>query len=83
MNLIGNVSGYKCLMIDDLVDTGTTARKAREILPNAHFATVYAKPMGRDTVDTFVSEVGQDVWVYFPWDTEPQYIAPIVGSNGI
>ena len=76
------VEGEGWLLIDDLVDTGTTARKAREILPKSHFATVYAKPQGLSVVDTFVSDVAQDVWVFFPWDTEPQYIAPLAGKNG-
>jgi len=75
------VDGEGWLLVDDLVDTGTTAKKAREILPKSHFATVYAKPKGLPTVDTFVSEVAQDVWVFFPWDTEPQYIAPLVGKG--
>lgn len=76
------VDGAGWLLVDDLVDTGATARKAREILPECHFATVYAKPQGLPTVDTFISEVAQDVWIFFPWDTEPQYIAPLAGSNG-
>lgn len=65
------------LIIDDLVDTGTTARVVRTLLPKAHFATVYAKPAGKPTVDTFITEVSQDTWILFPWDTEPQFIAPI------
>ena len=40
------------LLIDDLVDTGNTARIVRNLLPRAHFATVYAKPAGRPVVDT-------------------------------
>ena len=40
------------LVVDDLTDTGATAKKVREILPNAHFATVYAKPSGKPTVDS-------------------------------
>ena len=75
------IDGEGWLLIDDLVDTGTTAKKAREILPKSHFATVYAKPLGLPIVDTFVSEVTQDVWVFFPWDTEPQYIPPLVEKN--
>jgi len=67
------------LIIDDLVDTGTTARAVRELLPKAHFATVYAKPAGRPLVDTFVTEVSQDTWIHFPWDTEPQFAQPIAG----
>ena len=61
--------GKGVLIVDDLVDTGKTAKVVRELLPAAHFATVYAKPMGRPLVDTFVTEVSQDTWIYFPWDT--------------
>src|SRR3546814_17659640 len=50
-----------------------TARVVREMLPKAHFATIYAKPAGRPLVDTFVTEVSQDTWIFFPWDIEPQY----------
>jgi xanthine phosphoribosyltransferase len=34
-------------------------------LPRAHYATVYAKPEGRALVDTFVTGVSQDTWVFF------------------
>ena len=71
----GDGAGW--LIVDDLVDTGTTGRIVREMLPRAHFATVYAKPAGRPMVDTFVTEVSQDTWILFPWDTEPQYAQPI------
>ena len=60
--------GRGWLMIDDLVDTGETASLARDILPFAHFATLYAKPDGIPMVDTFITEVPQDTWVIFPWD---------------
>jgi xanthine phosphoribosyltransferase len=69
--------GQGWLILDDLVDTGTTARVIRALLPRAHFATVYAKPAGKPTVDTFITEVSQDTWILFPWDTEPQFVAPI------
>jgi len=72
----GDGTGW--LIIDDLVDTGTTARIIRALLPRAHFATIYAKPAGKPTVDTFITEVSQDTWILFPWDTEVQFIAPIV-----
>ncbi len=65
------------LIIDDLVDTGKTARIVRDMLPKAHFATVYAKPAGRPLVDTFVTEVSQDTWILFPWDVELAYAKPI------
>jgi xanthine phosphoribosyltransferase len=73
--------GDGLLIIDDLVDTGHTARVVREMLPKAHFATVYAKPAGRPVVDTFVTEVSQDTWILFPWDIEPQFVPPIVGGR--
>lgn len=73
--------GTGLLIIDDLVDTGVTARAVRGSLPRAHFATIYAKPAGRPLVDTFITEVSQDTWIYFPWDLEPQFIQPIAGGR--
>ena len=69
--------GAGVLVVDDLVDTGATARLVREMVPRAHFATVYAKPAGRPLVDTFVTEVSQDTWIYFPWDTGLAFQPPI------
>jgi xanthine phosphoribosyltransferase len=74
--------GAGWLIVDDLVDTGGTARLVRELLPKAHFATVYAKPAGRPLVDTFITEVSQDTWILFPWDTEPQFVEPLVKQSG-
>ncbi len=76
------VGGKGWLVIDDLVDTGNTAKEARKLLPQAHFATVYAKAEGISAVDTFVKEFEQDTWVVFPGDTEPQYIRPRVDGGG-
>ena len=73
----GGGSGEKVLIVDDLVDTGKTAKLVREMLPKAHFATVYAKPMGRPQVDTFITEVSQDTWIFFPWDTGLAFQPPI------
>ena len=69
--------GQGWLIVDDLVDTGVTARAVRALLPKAHFATIYAKPAGRPLVDTFVTEVSQDTWIYFPWDLEQRPVDPI------
>lgn len=69
--------GEGLLLIDDLVDTGTTARVVRDMLPKAYFATVYAKPEGRPIVDCFITEVSQDTWIRFPWDLELNYAKPI------
>ena len=73
----GGGKGSGVLIVDDLVDTGQTAKVVRALLPRAHFATVYAKPMGRPQVDTYITEVSQDTWIYFPWDTGLAFQPPI------
>ncbi len=75
--IIGTNGGAGVLIVDDLVDTGATAKVVREILPKAHFATVYAKPQGRPMVDSFVTEVSQDTWIYLPWDMGLQFTPPL------
>ncbi len=70
-----------CLIIDDLVDTGKTAHVVRQMFPEACFATVYAKPDGRPLVDTFITEVSQDTWILFPWDSEFSFSQPIIGRT--
>ncbi len=72
--------GEGILVIDDLVDTGKTLELVRKLFPNAHFATVYAKPLGRDMVDSFITEVSQDTWIFFPWDMALQYVEPYRGK---
>ena len=78
---VGDGKGKGVLVVDDLTDTGKTARVVREMLPNAHFATVYAKPAGVPVVDTFVTEVSQDTWIYFPWDMGLSYVEPIAKGH--
>lgn len=73
--------GAGVLIVDDLTDTGKTASVVRAMLPKAHFATVYAKPKGRPMVDTFVTEVSQDTWIYFPWDLGFTYQEPITPDH--
>ena len=80
---IGDGRGKGVLVVDDLTDTGKTARIVRDMLPNAHFATVYAKPQGVPTVETFITEVSQDTWIYFPWDMGLTFQEPIAkGAAG-
>ena len=76
------LGGEGVLVVDDLVDTGKTGLAVRDRLPNAHFATVYAKPKGRPLVDTFVTEVSQDTWIYFPWDLDLSFAPPIAERPG-
>ncbi|MCF8103844.1 MAG: xanthine phosphoribosyltransferase [Desulfohalobiaceae bacterium] len=70
--------GRGWLLLDDLVDTGATARIVRDMLPQAFFATVYAKPAGRPLVDMFITEVSQDTWILFPWDCEHRFSRPLI-----
>ncbi|HEV7305148.1 xanthine phosphoribosyltransferase [Ensifer sp. KUDG1] len=80
---IAEGGGEGVLIVDDLTDTGKTAAEVRAMLPKAHFAAVYAKPKGRPLVDTFVTEVSQDTWIYFPWDMGFTYQEPIAkGTRG-
>lgn len=78
-DLMGDGEGI--LIVDDLVDTGRTLELVRSRYPKAHVATVYAKPMGRPQVDTFITEVSQDTWIFFPWDMALQYVEPYRGNN--
>ncbi|MCF6272971.1 MAG: xanthine phosphoribosyltransferase [Rhodobacteraceae bacterium] len=77
--IIGDGEGI--LIIDDLVDTGKTLEVVKSRYPKAHIATVYAKPMGRPMVDTFITEVSQDTWIFFPWDMALQYVEPYRGND--
>ncbi|MEM1361490.1 MAG: xanthine phosphoribosyltransferase [Pseudomonadota bacterium] len=71
--------GSGILIIDDLVDSGKTLALVRSRYPKAHFATVYAKPQGREQVDSYITEVSQDTWIFFPWDMALQYVEPYRG----
>lgn len=73
--------GEGVLIVDDLVDTGRTLELVRALYPKAHFATVYAKPKGRPMVETYITEVSQDTWIFFPWDMALQYVEPFRGSD--
>ena len=77
--LVGDGTGV--LVIDDLVDTGKTLELVKGHIPAAHIATVYAKPLGRPMVDTFITEVSQDTWIFFPWDMALQYVEPYRGKD--
>ncbi len=77
--LMGDGTGI--LIIDDLVDSGKTLEVVRNLYPKAHFATVYAKPLGEPMVDTFITGVSQDTWIFFPWDMALQYVEPYRGTD--
>jgi len=62
----GDGTGW--LIVDDLVDTGTTMIFVRDLLPKAEVAVLYAKPSGRALADFHVREFPQDSWINFPWE---------------
>lgn len=78
-DMVGDGTGV--LVIDDLVDTGKTLEVVRSMYPHAHYATVYAKPKGEPLVDTFITGVSQDTWIFFPWDMALQYVEPYRGTS--
>ena len=78
-DMMGDGTGI--LIVDDLVDTGKTLEVVRALYPKAHFATVYAKPQGEPMVDTFITGVSQDTWIFFPWDMALQYVEPYRGKD--
>ncbi len=73
--------GTGILIVDDLVDSGKTLELVRKLYPQAHFATVYAKPEGEPQADTFITGVSQDTWIFFPWDMALQYVEPYRGKD--
>ena len=77
--LVGDGTGI--LIIDDLVDSGKTIEVVRNKMPKAHYATIYSKPMGRPQVDSYITEVSQDTWIFFPWDMALQYVQPFRGTD--
>ena len=78
-DVVGDGTGV--LVIDDLVDTGKTLEVVRTHMPKAHIATIYAKPMGRPQVNSFITEISQDTWIFFPWDMALQYVEPYRGKD--
>lgn len=71
----GDGDGF--LIVDDLVDTGVTARLVKKMLPKASLAVVYAKPQGEALADYWVDRFEQDNWLHFPWDSTLQYAEPL------
>jgi len=69
--------GEGFIMVDDLVDTGNTARAIRQMYPNAKFVTVFAKPAGAELVDDYVIDIPQNTWIEQPWDLGLTFVPPL------
>lgn len=72
--MLGSVDEIKegegWVFIDDMADTGQTAKLIRRRYPKAKFAVVYAKPDGQAYTDYFVKLLRQEMWVVYPWEGE-------------
>lgn len=71
----GDGSGF--LIVDDLVDSGSTAKVLRELYPKAKLITIFAKPQGEHLVDDFEVSIPQDTWIEQPWDMAYCYLPPL------
>lgn len=71
-------NGEKVIVVDDLVDTGGTAKIIRNLYPKAYFVTIFAKPLGRLLVDDYIIDIEQNIWIEQPWDMSISYISPLV-----
>ena len=72
--------GEGFIVVDDLVDTGNTARAIRQMYPNAKFVTVFAKPAGAELVDDYVIDIPQNTWIEQPWDLGLTFVPPLAGK---
>jgi len=72
---VGDGEGW--LVIDDLAATGRTGKVLHQLMPKAHFAAIYVKPTGKASIDSYLTEISQDTWIYLPWYDELQFKHPI------
>lgn len=63
--------GIGCLVVDDLVDSGSTFAAIRDLLPHAEYAACFAKP-GSPTGGVHIGQrFPDDAWLVFPWERLP------------
>ena len=58
------------LFVDDLSDSGNTARYVKSVFPDAFFACVYVKEKGKEFPDLYVKEYPQNTWIIQPWEID-------------
>ena len=75
----GDGEGF--LIVDDLVDSGSTAKVIRELYPKAKLITIFAKPKGEHLVDDFEVSIPQETWIEQPWDMAYCYLPPLCESE--
>ena len=63
-------SEKKLVVIDDLVDSGETAKIVKEMMPNSKFAVLYAKTSGKKQADLHLYNFKDSDWLVFPWEQD-------------
>ena len=60
----------KLVVIDDLVDSGETAKIVKEMMPNSKFVVLYAKTSGKKQADFHLYDFKDKDWLVFPWEQD-------------
>ena len=60
----------KLVVIDDLVDSGETAKIVKEMMPNSKFVVLYAKTSGKKQADLHLYDFKDEDWLVFPWEQD-------------
>ena len=63
-------SEKKLVVIDDLVDSGETAKIVKEMMPNSKFVVLYAKTSGKKQADLHLYDFKDKDWLVFPWEQD-------------
>ena len=63
-------SQKKLVVIDDLVDSGETAKIVKSMMPNSKFVTLYAKTSGKKQADLHLYDFKDSDWLVFPWEQD-------------
>ena len=75
-----NVLGLTCVAGNvPLERTSYNARQVCELAGRADLPVFGG--CDRPMVDTFITEVSQDTWIFFPWDMALQYVQPYRGTD--
>ncbi|MEK7602839.1 MAG: phosphoribosyltransferase family protein [Patescibacteria group bacterium] len=69
---LNSPTGAGALFVDDVLDTGGTARYLRYTYPDANIAVVYSKMSPEESTEyvDFVGEYAEDIWINFPWEMD-------------
>lgn len=60
--------GKGWLVVDELVDTGSTFIYLNNILPHSTFVSVYTKNLEIPYLQLYVKEFSKDTWLCLPWE---------------